>query len=208
MNANTSVALVPIDRSFTEVEGLALAGFLAGYRGSTREAYALDLRQFGVWCANHEHRLFEVHRVEIECFGRDPEARGRARATIARRLCTIAGVYRYVEEEGLIAHSPAIHVRRPRLDYESHATGLDRNELGALLVAAPEDDHNGTSFWFIVTDAGAKLISASATFSRPGRTVGSWCRTAPPAGKSHRRRRHRRRRRRRRHQSRQRLRPR
>jgi integrase len=32
-------------------------------------------------------------------------------------------------------HSPAAHVRRPRLDYESHASGLDRNELGALLVA-------------------------------------------------------------------------
>jgi integrase len=31
---------------------------------------------------------------------------------------------------------PAAHVRRPRLDYESHATALDRNELGALLVAA------------------------------------------------------------------------
>ena len=29
-----------------------------------------------------------------------------------------------------------MHVRRPRLDYESHATGPDRNELGALLVAA------------------------------------------------------------------------
>ena len=28
-----------------------------------------------------------------------------------------------------------MHVR-PRLDYESHATGLDRNEIGALLVAA------------------------------------------------------------------------
>src|SRR5207248_686238 len=28
------------------------------------------------------------------------------------------------------------HVRRPRLDYESHATGLDRNEVGAMLVAA------------------------------------------------------------------------
>jgi len=27
-------------------------------------------------------------------------------------------------------------VRRPRLDYESHATALDRNELGAILVAA------------------------------------------------------------------------
>jgi len=77
-----------------------------------------------------------VRGLDIECFGRDLEARGRARATIARRLCTIAGFYRYAEEEGLVAHSPAMHVRRPRLDYESHVTGLDRNELGALLVAA------------------------------------------------------------------------
>jgi integrase/recombinase XerD len=44
--------------------------------------------------------------------------------------------YRYVEQEGLMAVSPAAHVRRPRLDYESHATGLDRNEVGAMLVAA------------------------------------------------------------------------
>lgn len=29
-----------------------------------------------------------------------------------------------------------MHIRRPRLDYESHVTGLDRNEVGALLVAA------------------------------------------------------------------------
>ncbi len=39
-------------------------------------------------------------------------------------------------EEDLLDHSPAAHVRRLRLDYERHATGLDRNELGALLVAA------------------------------------------------------------------------
>jgi integrase/recombinase XerD len=64
------------------------------------------------------------------------EARGRARATITRRLCTIAGFYRYAVEEELLDHSPAVHVRRPRLDYESHASGLDRNELGAMLVAA------------------------------------------------------------------------
>jgi site-specific recombinase XerD len=51
-------------------------------------------------------------------------------------LCTIACFYRYAEEEALIALSPAVHVRRPRLDYESHATGHDRNEVGVLLVAA------------------------------------------------------------------------
>src|SRR6516225_1577573 len=65
-----------------------------------------------------------------------PAATGRCRPTITRRLCTIAGFYRYAVEEDLLEHSPAAHVRRPRLDYESHATGLDRNELGALLVAA------------------------------------------------------------------------
>ena len=64
------------------------------------------------------------------------EEQGRARATIARRLSTIVGFYRFAEEERLIALSPAVHVRRPKLDYESRAVGLDRNELGAFLVAA------------------------------------------------------------------------
>jgi site-specific recombinase XerD len=55
---------------------------------------------------------------------------------VTRRLSTIAGFCKYAVEEELLDHSPAAHVRRPRLDYESHATGLDRNEVGALLVAA------------------------------------------------------------------------
>jgi integrase/recombinase XerD len=131
-----SAALVPAMPVFTNTERLALAGFLAGYSGLTREAYALDLRQFVSWCQQHHLRLFGARRADIECFARDLEARGRARATVTRRLCTIAGFYRYAVEEDLLDHSPAAHVRRPRLDYESHATGLDRNELGALLVAA------------------------------------------------------------------------
>jgi integrase/recombinase XerD len=131
-----SAALVPVAPIFTNTERLALAGFLAAYSGLTRQAYELDLRQFAGWCQQHQLRLFDVRRADIEFFGRDLEARGRARATITRRLCTVAGFYRYAVEEELLDHSPAAHVRRPRLDYESHATGLDRNELGALLVAA------------------------------------------------------------------------
>jgi integrase/recombinase XerD len=46
---------------------------------------------------------------------------GRARATVTRRLRTIAGFYKYTVEEELLVHSPAAHVRRPRVDYESHA---------------------------------------------------------------------------------------
>ena len=129
-------ALVPAAPVFTNTERLALAGFLAGYSGLTRQAYELDLRQYASWCHQHHLRLFQARRADIECFARELETRGRARATITRRLCTVAGFYRYAVEEDLLDHSPAAHVRRPRLDYESHATVLDRNELGALLVAA------------------------------------------------------------------------
>jgi integrase/recombinase XerD len=134
--SSTSTAVAAVEPVFTEPERFALAGFLAGYTGLTREAYALDLRQYASWCQQHHWRLFQARRADIECFARDLEARGRARATITRRLCTIAGFYKYAVEEELLEHSPAAHVRRPRLDYESHATGLDRNELGSLLVAA------------------------------------------------------------------------
>ena len=64
------------------------------------------------------------------------EDRGKSRATVARRLCTIVGFYRYAEEEGVIEHSPAVHIRRPRVDHESHVAHLDRNELGSILVTA------------------------------------------------------------------------
>jgi site-specific recombinase XerD len=117
-------------------ERLALAGYLAGYRGLTREAYALDLRQFTTWCRARSLGLFAVRRADIESFVREMETKGRARATVTRRLCTIAGFYRYAVEEELLEYSPAAHVRRPRVDYESHAVALDRNELGTLLVAA------------------------------------------------------------------------
>jgi hypothetical protein len=89
--AAPSTARATIQPVFTDAERLALAGFLAGYRGLTREAYALDLRQFTTWCRARSLNLFAVRRADIESFARDLEARGRARATVTRRLCTIAG---------------------------------------------------------------------------------------------------------------------
>lgn len=92
----TTTALVPVQPAFSDAERLALAGFLAGYRGLTRQAYALDLRQFTTWRRARSLSPFAVRRADIEGFARELEARGR-----------------------------------PRVDYESHAVALDRNELGA-----------------------------------------------------------------------------
>ena len=113
MTTNPSTAVVVYDPALVDPEHVALAGFLGGYRGLTRDAYALDLRQFVAFCDQRHLGLFEVRRSDIETFGRDLEARGRATATIARWLCTVTGFYRYAEEEGLIAHSPAAHSAGP-----------------------------------------------------------------------------------------------
>ena len=60
--AAPSTALATIQPAFSDPERLALAGFLAGYRGLTREAYALDLRQFTTWCRARSLPLFAVRR--------------------------------------------------------------------------------------------------------------------------------------------------
>jgi site-specific recombinase XerD len=134
MAATTSVVLY--DPQGTSPEVRTQAGFLAGYSGRTREAYTLDLRMFYRWCEEHHLGLFDLTRTHIQLYARELEDLGRKPATIGRRLSTITSFYRYASEKGVIEHSPAVHIRRPRLDYESHAVGLDRNELGAFLVAA------------------------------------------------------------------------
>lgn len=57
--------------------------------------------------------MFDARRADIERFARELEGNGRTRATVTRRLCTIAGFYHYAVEEELLDRSPAAHVRRP-----------------------------------------------------------------------------------------------
>ena len=72
--------LVRLHRSRTVV----LAGFVAGHRGLTREAWALDLRQFASWCRARLPALFAVRRpasgpstaVGGLCRRREPTAGG------------------------------------------------------------------------------------------------------------------------------------
>ena len=92
VTTSLSAAIIPVTPVFSTPERLALAGFLAGYNGLIRQAYELDLRQYASWCHTRHLRLFDARRADIECFARDLQARGPARATITRRLCTVAGL--------------------------------------------------------------------------------------------------------------------
>ena len=114
----------------------AIAGYLAGYSGATLVAYRLDLRQWVIWLDGNGVGTLDAQRAHIELYARWSEEHGLARSTISRRLSTICGFYRYCSQEAVIDRDPAAYVRRPKIDYESHTLGLDRNELGAFLVQA------------------------------------------------------------------------
>jgi len=137
MNTTTLSIERRADGVFSEAEQQALLGFLGGYSGLTRDAYALDLRQFEAWCQPRQLALFAVARHDIESFARQLEGLGRARATIARRLCTIASLYRYAVEEGLIERSPAVH-RSPSRSSKRSQLQLDggHTSLGILTASA------------------------------------------------------------------------
>src|SRR3954452_10164891 len=104
--------------------------------GRTRTAYLTDLRDFDGWCARRGTGVLDARRPQIDAYARDLERRGRARSTVARRLATLSGFYRYLEEEGAVTLSPATFVRRPFVDRSVRSKSLERDEAARMLTAA------------------------------------------------------------------------
>jgi integrase/recombinase XerD len=116
---------------------LAVGAFLARYGAPTRQAYACDLRAWFGWCHQHNLTAFGVQRPHVELWAREmEEVRGLAKATVGRRLSTLAGFYRVAVIDGHLEHSPLEFVRRPKISDESQTLGLDRMELGAFIAQA------------------------------------------------------------------------
>src|SRR3954452_3031678 len=122
MSSATTTIVPPTPPLFDESR-LAVAGFLARYSQPTRRSYHCDLRQFFAWCASVNLEVFAVQRGHLELWARTMEDQGLKRATIGRRLSTVAGFYRTCVIDGLLDHSPAEHVRRPKIDTESATLG-------------------------------------------------------------------------------------
>jgi integrase/recombinase XerD len=131
-----SPALLVDEQPLVDPALLAAAGFLAGYSGTTRAGYTGDLKRWWEFCDTNHLAVLEAKRAHLELYVRTMEETGYARSTIGRRLSTVASYYRWCSEEDLIVRNPAAHVRRPKISQESTTVGLDRDELGAFLVAA------------------------------------------------------------------------
>ena len=128
----TSTLMLPVAGEQDPASWAAVA-FVASYSSpGTRQAYTTQLRLWFDWCEQHHlEPLADVRRPHVERYARDLEARGLAPATVALKLVVLTGFYRYCVEEHLLEHSPAVHVRRPKVSQESTRLGLDRTELGA-----------------------------------------------------------------------------
>lgn len=113
--------------------------FLLGYdKPHTRSAYGSDLRCFATWCIQTDIDPLAVQRAHVDAYARSLEAEGLARASVARRLSAVSGLFRYAQEEGYLSRNPAAHVRRPRVGDDSPTLGLDLDEARRFLDAAAD----------------------------------------------------------------------
>jgi integrase/recombinase XerD len=137
------------------------AAFLLRYSGATRRAYACDLGEWAGWLQQLGVAPFDAHRSHVELWQRSLEER-RARSTVARKLCSVAGFYRYAFQEGLVARDPCVGVRRPKTGGESPSTGLDRQELQALLRRSAGLGHRTHCLVLLLALSGLRIGEALA----------------------------------------------
>jgi site-specific recombinase XerD len=85
---------------------------------------------------------------------------GRSPATVARHLSTLAGFYKYAVGEDFIARNPVANVRRPKVGTDTVSTGLDRDELAALIGAAQEDNPRSFALVLLLGFNGFRISEA------------------------------------------------
>lgn len=121
---------------------LAVAGYLARYRGETRRHAESDLRVYLTWCQERGLDPLAARRPHIELYVRwMQETRRYAASTVSRRMSVVGGFYRTCVIDEILEHSPADYVRRPNVPPESPTLGLTHLQLEALLTAACTSDN-------------------------------------------------------------------
>ena len=114
----------------------AVAAYLARFKGASRTHTDSDLRAYLTWCRSHDLSPLEAQRVHVELYLRwMQEVREFKPSTVSRRLSVIVGFYRTCVLDGVLAVSPADHVRRPNVPPESPTLGLTHLQFEAMLSA-------------------------------------------------------------------------
>jgi integrase/recombinase XerD len=145
MTSTTSYQLL-LPATRTDPLRLAVAAYLARYKGESRVHAECDLRIFLRWCVERGIDPLSTTRPYIELFVRwMQEERRLAPASVSRRLSTVSGFYRTCVIDGVLEHSPAEHVRRPHVSTQSPTLGLTHLQFEAMLSTS-RDSANPNDF--------------------------------------------------------------
>ena len=116
---------------------LAVAAYLARFKGTSRDHTNSDLRCYLAWCAERGLDPFLARRPHLELYIRwMQEVRRFKPSTVSRRFSVTAGFYRTCVIDGVLEHSPAEYVRRPAVPAESPTLGFTHLQFEALLTTA------------------------------------------------------------------------
>ena len=114
---------------------LAVAAYLARFKGQSRIHTESDLRAFISWCQERDLDPLVARRPHIELYVRwMQEVRAFKASTVSRRMAVVAGFYRTCVIDGMFEHSPAEYVRRPNVPDESPTLGLTHLQFEAMLT--------------------------------------------------------------------------
>jgi len=158
---------IPSDRlvPVTDQLRLAVAAYLARFKGSSREHTASDLRCYLAWCTERGLDPLAARRPHLELYLRwMQEARRFKPSTVSRRFSVVAGFYRTCVIDGLLEHSLTEHVRRPGVPTESPTLGFTHLQFEALLTAA-RDSANPCDFALVAILGllGLRIFEATGT---------------------------------------------
>lgn len=149
-----------IDFGPFEAEHLVV-GFLIGYSKRTRDAYSGDLGHWFGFCHQFEIEPLDAIRADVSAYARFmEEEERRSPSTVARRLSALAGFYGYALDMEVVSRNPVSPVKRPKVGTDTVSTGLDRDELGALISAARSDGPRSNALVLLLGLNGLRVSEA------------------------------------------------
>lgn len=127
----------PADLRGLSQEQILAANFLASYGEPTRSHHAHNLKDFFRFLGEVGLSVDAVKRAHCELYIRHlSETRGLMNSTVANRLATVSGFFKYAMIDGYLPVNPMEYVKRPSVPRLSNTQALTRSELLAVLDAA------------------------------------------------------------------------
>jgi integrase/recombinase XerD len=107
-----------------------------GLARNTREAYRVDLLQFGAFLAGRGVGALAADRTEVAAFLDEPvggRATPPAAATVRRKAACLRSFYGHLHSTGMIERNPTVELKGPRLA-KRRPQSLTRQEIEQLLA--------------------------------------------------------------------------